>query len=228
MIQGVADDVADAEALVSAEAKELAFHVLLAMGGQIGEDFLSQLPRTLASEFGVHGAYVCEVAFDRERMYPIVASFDDESVQRPEYLGQGGVVDVLIERGAVAQAHSVVETYPDDAALAGLKAEALAGDERLGHVGGLLAGGDVGVLRRTRDAVAGQQAGGFHAGLLGQVGGLAQQAHRLLGRMEAHAVVRRDKVPSHLGAANQLTHALQFVIGGLLFHRLGDVEVRLG
>ena len=127
MIQGVADDVADADAPVSTEAKELAFHVFLAMGGQIGEDFLSRLPRTLVSEFGVHGAYICEVAFDRERMYPVVACFDDESIPRPEYLGQGGVVDALIERGALAQAHSVVEAYPDDAALAGLKAEALVG-----------------------------------------------------------------------------------------------------
>ena len=127
MIQGVAEDVADAEAPISTEAKELAFRLFLAMGGQVGESFLSRLPRTLASEFGVHGVYVCEVAFDRDRVYPVVASLDDDSIQRPEYFGQGGVVDALIERGGAAHEQSALDAYPDDAALANLKVEALAG-----------------------------------------------------------------------------------------------------
>jgi PAS domain S-box-containing protein len=71
--------------------------------------------------------YICEVAFDRERAYPVIASFDDDSIQRSEYFGKAGVVDALIERGSAAHEQSALEAYPDDAALADLKVEALAG-----------------------------------------------------------------------------------------------------
>ncbi len=60
------------------------------------------------------------------------------------------------------------------------EANALAGGEGLGYFGGFLTRRDVGVLRRVRNAPAGQQPGGSHASLLGQVGGLAQQSHGFL------------------------------------------------
>jgi PAS domain S-box-containing protein len=127
MIQTLAEDLAEGDTPISSEAKELALRAFLATSGQIGEGFLSRLPAALASELGVHGVYVCEVAFDRERVYPVVTWSDDKSVERPDHFGESSVVSVLIEQGSAAHERSAADLYPDDQVLAELKAEALAG-----------------------------------------------------------------------------------------------------